>query len=724
MKDNKATYSPDATFESAEKAQLRVRRLSQLSLLAGFGMLGIITLLVAYTYVIHSRSRDVESRLLNCRIAMQRALVGINLDATSKLADISDTESAEYDAHWLNDLKRAASELSELAEDPLLYRYRDQLRISTKELSDWQSKSTTWQEKQRVAKLAADKSLGQINELLSELRLDVEREKGKERLDAVLAFRRSVANSGDKEQLVESANTAIRVSSSSHSAGDIANVQLGIQQLSAELDLARLADKVQNEVRPRLLRLESSVAIGGPRELVQRIKDHLFQQVGEPVSAASDGNGYIPLQEELAHLRQEKRELLKQVHSCISFLNSEQEQIDQISLELSDVLGRRFVFAVAIVWTIICLCAIVLSTIFWRLGKRVSMHIRNQVNQLNVAANALHQEKVVLTVTQQRLERELHNHKVTQCEREDLFSELAAASRQAGMAEMATSVLHNVGNVLNSVNVSAHVVADKLKLRHADSLKKACQLIETHRSDLGQFFHEDERGRKLPEFLNRLADAMSKENEEAIKELTCLEGHVEHIKQIVNTQQSFAKVTNLKEPLFLDRLMEDALKINESGLTRHEVRVIREYEELPQILTDRNKVLQIVVNLIKNAKQSVCQRDDAEDRWVRLKIHIIDGQSVHVQVSDNGVGIAKEHMPRMFTHGFTTKKDGHGFGLHSSAITAKELGGELSVRSEGVSKGASFILRLPLVTLNSSCMAEEEEDVHEITNENREQIAT
>jgi signal transduction histidine kinase len=69
---------------------------------------------------------------------------------------------------------------------------------------------------------------------------------------------------------------------------------------------------------------------------------------------------------------------------------------------------------------------------------------------------------------------------------------------------------------------------------------------------------------------------------------------------------------------------------------------------------------------------------------------------VAIIVRDNGVGILPENLTRIFGHGFTTKKDGHGFGLHSGALAAKQMNGALSVQSAGPGKGAAFTLELPI----------------------------
>jgi two-component system sensor kinase FixL len=105
-------------------------------------------------------------------------------------------------------------------------------------------------------------------------------------------------------------------------------------------------------------------------------------------------------------------------------------------------------------------------------------------------------------------------------------------------------------------------------------------------------------------------------------------------------------------------------------------------------------VIQILLNLLGNARHAVAGRADGDKRvWLRTSV---EGDMVRMEVRDNGIGIAAEHLPLMFNQGFTTKKDGHGLGLHSSANWARELGGALRCRSEGLDTGATFVLELPL----------------------------
>jgi signal transduction histidine kinase len=282
----------------------------------------------------------------------------------------------------------------------------------------------------------------------------------------------------------------------------------------------------------------------------------------------------------------------------------------------------------------------------------------------------------------------------TQARLEQAHQRLIETSRLAGMAEVATDVLHNVGNVLNSVNVSCSLTMDRVKTSKMASLSKVSALLMENRGRLSEFFGGDPRGQQIPDYLAALAEHLAGEQKLLLKELEQILKHIDHIKQIVAMQQSYAKVAGVLEAVSPNQLVEDALHINAAALTRHDIQVRKEMEETPQILTEKHKVLQILVNLIRNAKYAL---DDAKrtDKLMTLRVAPFEGDKVEIQVVDNGVGIPLENLTRIFSHGFTTRRNGHGFGLHSSALSVKELGGSLHAHSDGTGQGAVFTLILP-----------------------------
>jgi len=278
---------------------------------------------------------------------------------------------------------------------------------------------------------------------------------------------------------------------------------------------------------------------------------------------------------------------------------------------------------------------------------------------------------------------------------EIVHKNLVDSARAAGMAEVAIGVLHNVGNVLNSVNVSAGFICEHLSQSKLASLPKVIQLLREHAGDIGQFLTQDERGRQLLPYLEKLVPVLQEEQELIHREARELDARVKHIAEIVTTQQSHARVGGVVEIVNLADIVEDAVKIHGAGYARHRVALVREFDPVPAVALDKHKVLQILVNLIQNAKQA-CDVSNSDDKQVIIRIKMAGETQIRIQVADNGIGILPENLTRIFSQGFTTRKDGHGFGLHSGALDARELGGTLSVHSDGPGMGATFTLELPM----------------------------
>jgi len=293
--------------------------------------------------------------------------------------------------------------------------------------------------------------------------------------------------------------------------------------------------------------------------------------------------------------------------------------------------------------------------------------------------------------------RNITERKSAEAALEQMHKQLADASRKVGMAEIANNVLHNVGNVLNSVNVSAGIIGSTLRDSKDQGLAKVVQLMNEHAADLGNFFTCDAKGKALPGYLIKLVAALAAEKHSIAAELESLTKSIDHIRDIVATQQSYSGATSLVESVQINDLMEDAVRINAAAIARQKITVIKEYADVPLLLLDKHLVLQILTNLIGNARNAM---DGVPDRLhqITLRTQICgpaDGTRLRIRVEDNGEGIAPKNLARLFTHGFTTRKDGHGFGLHSCALAAKEMQGAITAHSDGSGHGAAFTLELP-----------------------------
>jgi signal transduction histidine kinase len=279
-------------------------------------------------------------------------------------------------------------------------------------------------------------------------------------------------------------------------------------------------------------------------------------------------------------------------------------------------------------------------------------------------------------------------------EKHELHRQMLVSARQAGMADIATGVLHNVGNILNSVNVSAGLMLDRTRASKVTRVGDAARMLVEHREDAGEFFTRDELGRRLPDYLAKLAETLCAERDAMVAEIRELNDSVAHIKKIIQRQQALSKLGGLNEPTVLAEVVLDAEKFMRSTAEKRGVNIATLLPEPEPILIDRQKVLQIVVNLVKNGIEALEAVSD-RPRALSISVRSAGEKRQEIVVKDNGCGIAPDKLALIFSHGFTTKKTGHGFGLHSCVNLAREMGGDLTVSSEGEGHGAVFLLTLP-----------------------------
>lgn len=272
---------------------------------------------------------------------------------------------------------------------------------------------------------------------------------------------------------------------------------------------------------------------------------------------------------------------------------------------------------------------------------------------------------------------------------------LMGASRKAGMAEVATNVLHNVGNVLNSINVSLLAVSERLSWERANKLVRVSKMISAHQNDLANFLTKDPKGKTIPAYLYQLSSVLSDDQCHYQVEVECMQENIEHVKKIIATQQTHAKTIEVLQPVKLETLINDALEMTTAELELSLFEITRDFEPDLEIESDKHSLLQMLTNFIKNSKESIIESRKSLGLISISARTSHDKKSICIQISDNGVGISSEDARKIFSHGFTTKPEGHGFGMHSCANAAKKLGGSLDISSEGLGKGATVTLTLP-----------------------------
>jgi signal transduction histidine kinase len=326
-----------------------------------------------------------------------------------------------------------------------------------------------------------------------------------------------------------------------------------------------------------------------------------------------------------------------------------------------------------------------------RVPKESNDEVGLLITAFNEMLDQIQQNQAALIDANEQLEERVRERTA---ELDKTHKKLMDASRQAGMAEVATDVLHNVGNVLNSINVASTLIHEKIANSEVSNLKKVADIIHKNMDDLGTFFTQNPQGKHIPVFLAEVSKALVEEQADTVKKLRTLTENIEHIKEIVKMQQSYAKVSGVEVSVSLNELVQNAIQINSAGLERHGIDLVCDFDDLGSVSVDKQKVLQILVNLVNNAKYAMDKNVEG-DKNLTIQIYAHDENKVRINVTDNGIGIEQGNLAKIFSHGFTTKTNGHGFGLHSGALAAKELGGSLTVQSEGLGHGAMFTLELP-----------------------------
>lgn len=285
--------------------------------------------------------------------------------------------------------------------------------------------------------------------------------------------------------------------------------------------------------------------------------------------------------------------------------------------------------------------------------------------------------------------REMGEREQAQRALEEAQRELLATARRAGMAEVATNILHNVGNVLNSILTSATTVQSEVKAVPVDHLRRAAELLGTHAGRLSG----DRRAELLPEFFSRIAVEIERRREAILAELQSLGEKLDHVAAIIEVEQQIAGTSPLVEQVDPAKIIEEALQINAAALRQHRVTVERHIASGVTARLERHRLLQVLVNLISNARYAL--QEAPEPRRLSLRTRA-SKDILRIEVEDSGSGIRPEHLGRIFEHGFTTREAGHGYGLHSGALAIKQMGGTIDVHSDGVGRGARFTIHLPM----------------------------
>jgi C4-dicarboxylate-specific signal transduction histidine kinase len=299
--------------------------------------------------------------------------------------------------------------------------------------------------------------------------------------------------------------------------------------------------------------------------------------------------------------------------------------------------------------------------------------------------------KELHTINQQ-LQNEIFERTKMEQKVKKIHNQLVTAARKAGMADIAKSTMHNIGNILNSINTSAALLQQKINISEMEGILQLAEMLKQHAHDIDNFLLNDEKGQLVPNYISALAEQWVKDKEKFNHELNALSNNIEHIRNIINMQQTLSTAIGIPEEIVIKDIINEALALQKED-AKANIKIIKKLSQTKKITVDRVKLLQIIVNLINNAIDALVV-SRVKEKVLTLSLQEKE-ENFQIIIQDNGIGIAEENIQKLFSYGFTTKESGHGLGLHSSSLEIKEMGGILEAKSEGVELGATFTLTLP-----------------------------
>jgi len=269
--------------------------------------------------------------------------------------------------------------------------------------------------------------------------------------------------------------------------------------------------------------------------------------------------------------------------------------------------------------------------------------------------------------------------------------EIIRKEHKSELADITSATLHNVKNILNSVKISTESIGEIISSGSINSLRKANDILGEQVENLEEFICNNDKGKKLMHYYLKLGDSFDTEEKESRIHLNRLLAKVDAIEKIVTAQQGYSGKLE-KEIVDITHVVEDALTMLANSIEGYHIQIVKDFSHVTEVRVLKTKLMHILINLIKNAIEAM-NEIPADKRVLRISTEQT-ANGVCLKINDKGCGIQEEDIHKMFRYGFTTKEDGHGFGLASCAAYLEEMDGEISVESEGNGKGSTFTMTL------------------------------
>lgn len=267
------------------------------------------------------------------------------------------------------------------------------------------------------------------------------------------------------------------------------------------------------------------------------------------------------------------------------------------------------------------------------------------------------------------------------------------SAHRSGMEEVASEVLHNVGNAVNSASCGVEMLRERLSESKATGLDRAAAMLREQAPRAGEFFTVDPRGPKLISYLIDLNEALKREQIDQQADVDRLFETIRHIRDVIAAQQSYTGQSEFRQEVALASMVDEVLLLNHEQLLASRIEVEVDLPPLPDLRLNKSKTTQVLVNLVRNAIQAM-QNEHGLPRVLAISAQLIDETGIEIEVADTGHGFDEDVRRKLFAHGFTTKPNGNGFGLHYCANAVQGSGGHITAESPGPGLGATFRVRL------------------------------
>ena len=293
--------------------------------------------------------------------------------------------------------------------------------------------------------------------------------------------------------------------------------------------------------------------------------------------------------------------------------------------------------------------------------------------------------------------------------------ELVTAAHNAGMAEIASAVLHNVGNTINSVLISGQVISELLEAgRGLILFEKVANLLQ-EQEERGEEGTTGKR-REVSAAINWIYRTLVSRRDRIQGENDRLLSHVQDILGVLHEQQEYTRGDlRVLERVELNELIEETLQMKVSLFEEKRVEIERHYGDLPNLQVEKPKLKRVIFYLLDNAREAIEEYRAAGEGKLVLSTSLV-GSSIRVSLTDNGIGLDSSKQKLVFTQGYSTKQDYRGFGLHYCANVMKEMNGSIKIECKGEGNGAEVSVCIPC---SQECKLQ-----HRTPNSKRPQIAS